>query len=318
MRPTILIIGATGNTGRGVTEALPELLKASETISNHRIIALTRSADSASAQRLAKITGVQIVEQNWTEITAEWLTDHKVVRAFIAAHNGPNQFAEESAFHVAALNAGLEYVVRISTTAATVRPDFGSYYPRAHWAIETMLDSNEFSTLKWTSLQPNAFLDGYLAPAAQFIKHYKETGEQAPLNLMMAENAPVAPNDPAEVGAFAARLLALDDPSRHNGAKYVLNGPEDITGRQIVDMIGEHIGTKVNDVVFQDLTFIDALVAGGFGGPGQSKIVMASIKYGLMAMWEGMCTASTTSKEAQELGAPQRTPREMLDYLLEE
>ncbi|CEI68135.1 hypothetical protein FVEN_g12259 [Fusarium venenatum] len=318
MAPAILIVGATGNTGRGVTQTLPQLLKDSKTLSGHRIIALTRSANSDSAQRLAKIPGVEIVEQNWTDITPEWLSEHQVVRAFIASHNAPNQFAEESSFHVAALNAGLEYVVRISTTAANVRPDCRAYYPRTHWAIESMLGSDEFSNLKWTSLQPNVFTELALAPATAAIKHFKETGNQAPLSLMFAEHAPVAPVDPAEVGAFAARLLAADDPNRHNGAKYVLNGPEDITGRRIVEMIEERTGTKVFDVNFQDISFIDGLVASGFGGPGQSKTVLTSIKYALATMWEGKAAANTTSKEVRDIGAPKRTPSETLDSVLKE
>ncbi|KAE8324527.1 hypothetical protein BDV39DRAFT_217062 [Aspergillus sergii] len=316
MAPTILIVGATGNTGRAVTETLPTLLKASKT--NYRIIALTRSTTSPTAQQLAKIPGVEIIEQNWTEITADWLQEHQVVRAFIASHNAPNQFVEESAFHVAALKAGVEYVVRISTTMPTVRPDFGGYYPRAHWAIEALLSSPEFSALKWTSLQPNAFLSYYVAPAVEYIKQYKRTGEQGTLRLMAAKDAPVGPIDPNEVGIFAAHLLALDDPSSHNGAKYVLNGPEDITGEQLVGLVEQHIGTKVKDVSYQDLGFLDALLASGFGGPGQSKTVMASLKYGLMTMWEGTCNASTTSKEVLEIAAPKRTPAEMVNKLLEE
>ncbi|KAI6841107.1 hypothetical protein KC340_g7831 [Hortaea werneckii] len=220
--------------------------------------------------------------------------------------------------YVAALDAEVEYVVRTSTTAATVRPNFRSYYPRAHWAIEAMLGSTEFGALKWTSLQPNAFSTGYLAPAAQHVKHYKRTGEQPPLSLMMAKDAPVAPNDPSEVGAFAARLLALNDPSPHNRAKYVLNGPEGITGEQMVHLIEQHIGTKVDNVVYQDISFIDGLVASGFGGPGQSKTVMASIKYGLMTMWEGSCNAAMTSKEVKELGQPKRTPSDVLETLLDD
>ena len=144
MSPSILIVGATGNTGRAVTKALPKLLHSNSGLSGHRIIALTRSSISLVAQELAKIPGVEVFEQNWVEITDDWLREHQVVRAFIASHNEPNQFAEESTFHLNALNAGVEYVVRISTTAANVRPDCPAYYTRQHWAIETLLDSPEF------------------------------------------------------------------------------------------------------------------------------------------------------------------------------
>ncbi|GKZ21537.1 hypothetical protein AbraIFM66951_006719 [Aspergillus brasiliensis] len=316
MAPSILIVGATGNTGRAVTETLPALLKANKSFSNHRIIGLTRSLTSPSAQQLAKIPGVEIIEQNWTEITSDWLREHEVVRAFIASHNAPNQFAEESAFHVAALQAGVEYVVRISTTAANVRPDYPAYYPRSHWAIEALLGSAEFSALKWTSLQPNVFSTFYVAVIAEYIKQYKQTGELGPLKLMASKDAPVAPIDPNEVGVFAARLLALDDPTPHSGAKYVLNGPEDITGEQLVGLVEKHIGTKVTDVSYQDLSLLDALLASGFGGPGQSKAVMNSTRYAVLTMWEGKCDASTTSKEVLEIAAPKRTPTEVLEDLL--
>lgn len=319
MPPTILIVGATGNTGQGVVEALPALLKASDSaLAGHRVLALTRSAGSPAAQRIAKIPGVEVVEQNWTEMTADWLREHQVVRAFIASHNATNQFAEESAFHVAALNAGVGYVVRISTASAAVRPDCGAYYARAHWAVEALLASPEFAALKWTSLRPNVFLDTYLAPAAAYIKRCRQTGEPAALRMMMAEDAPVAPVDSKEVGAFAARLLALADPSAHDGAKYVLNGPEDITGAQIVGMVEQHLGTKVRDVAYRDLGFLDALIASAFGGSGQSETVLRSIKYALMLLWEGSCDAATTSKEVLEIAAPKRTPAEALNRLLEE
>ena len=100
MGPTILVVGATGNTGRKVVETLPTLLKNSQSLSGHRILCLTRSAQSEAAQRLAKIPGVELAEQNWVNITAAWLKDHNVQRVFIASHNFPNQFAEESQFYV--------------------------------------------------------------------------------------------------------------------------------------------------------------------------------------------------------------------------
>lgn len=54
---------------------------------------------------------------------------------------------------------------------------------------------------------------------------------------MASEARSVGIVDPFEVRVFAARLLAEGDPTLHNWAKYVLNGPEDITGRQTVSMV---------------------------------------------------------------------------------
>jgi uncharacterized protein YbjT (DUF2867 family) len=266
------------------------------------------------AQQLAKFPGVEVAEQKWTEITPEWLRDHEVVRAFIASHNEPNQFAEESTFHIAALNAGVKYVVRISTTAANVRPDSKAYYPRSHWAIETMLSSPEFASLQWTSLQPNIFTNFYLFAAAEFIKNYRKTGKQDTLRLIASADAPVGIIDPDEVGVIAARLLLQEDPTKHNKAKYVLNGPKDISGSQIVKLVEEYIGSPVENVVYKDLSFLEQMVAAS----KESKNVISSIRYAPDTAWEGKCTASTTSKEVLELAAPKRTPEDVLKSMLAE
>ncbi|KAF5695390.1 hypothetical protein FDENT_473 [Fusarium denticulatum] len=312
MSPAFLVAGATGNTGRGVVTTLSELLKDNKKFSGYKILALTRSSSGAAAQQLARLPNVEVVEQNWVEITAEWLRERHVVRAFIASHNEPHHFAEESTFHLNALHTGVEYVVRISTTAANVRPDCPAYYPRTHWAIETLLSSPEFEKLKWTSLQSNVFTQFWLGPAASLIKTFRETGKQEPLRLMASEDAAVGPIDSNEVGVFAAQLLATEDINPHNKAKYVLNGPEDITGRQIVDLVEEYIGTKVDNVIFKDTSFIDQWAA----QTQQSKNVILSIKHAPETAWEGKCGVTTTSKELLEIAAPKNTPAETLKTLL--
>jgi uncharacterized protein YbjT (DUF2867 family) len=314
MAPSILVVGATGNTGRSVVEILSKLLNGSNTLSRHRILALTRSSTSLAAQQLARIPGVEVAEHNWVEITAAWLRENEVVRAFIAPHNQPNQFAEESTFHLAALKAGVRYVVRISTTAANVRPDCKAYYPRNHWAIEAMLSSPQFKDLQWTSLQPNVFSTFWLAPAAEFIKQYRMTETQGTLRLMASSDAAVGIVDAGDVGAFAAHLLSLEDTLPHNNAKYVLNGPEDITGNEIVSLVEQYIGAQVENVSFKDTSFIDQMAAAS----QESKNVILSIKYAPETAWEGKCTTSTTSKEVLKLAAPKFTPAKVLKTLLED
>lgn len=318
MAPTILIVGATGNTGQAVAETLPKLLQSSNALSEHRVIALTRSLKSPVAQKLAKLPGVEVIEQNWVEITSDWLREHQVTRAFIAPHNDPNAFAEESTFQLAALNAGVKYVVRISTTAANVRPDCAAYYARTHWAIEALLSSPEFTNLQWTSLQPNVFSAFYLSGAAEFIKQYRKTGKQGALKLLASKDAPVGVIDPSEVGVFAARLLSQDDPAVHNKARYVLNGPEDITGKQLVDLVEQYIGTQVEQVIYQDTSFLDLLYEHNYAKTNQSKNVIFSIKHAPVTAWEGKCSVSTTSEVVLELAAPKITPAEVLKSLLQE
>ena len=104
----------------------------------------------------------------------------------------------------------------------------------------------------------------------------------------------------------------------HNKAKYILNGPEDITGKQIVDMIEQHIGVPVKDVSYKDVSFIDILYEYQYVTTKQSKNVIFSIKRAPETAWEGKCSASTTSKETLELAAPKRTPADVLETLLDE
>jgi uncharacterized protein YbjT (DUF2867 family) len=314
MAPTILVAGATGNTGRSVVETLSKLLETSNAFSGHRVIALTRSLKSPAAQHLATLPQVVVLEQSWVEVTADWLREHEVVRAFIAAYVQPDQFAQESAFLLAALRANVQYVVRISTTAANVRPDALPYYGRMHWAIEALLGSPEFSALQWTSLQPNSFSSFYFYSAAEFIKQYRKTGKQDTLRLVASQDAPVGVIDAYDVGVFAARLLGQEDPSVHNRAKYVLNGPEDITGEQIVKMVEQHIGTRVESVIYKDVSGIAAMV----DLSSASRNLALSMVHAPEPAWAGKDTTSTTSKEFLELAPPTRTPADGLKALLGE
>ncbi|CAN9168232.1 unnamed protein product [Alternaria alternata] len=313
MAASFLVVGATGNTGRSVVETLSSHLESNKTFSDYRILAMTRSANSPSAKALAKFPHVEIVEYTWTEITTEWLREHNVARAFIASHNEPPHFADESTFHIAALGAGVKYVVRISTTTANVTPDCKAYYPRAHWAIEAMLDSPAFENMHWSSLQPNVFSQLYLGTAAELIKTVCNGGKQHTLRLMADADSPVGIIDPSEVGPFAAHLLLQDDTSAHNKRRYVLNGPEDITGNQIVAMVEKHIGAKVEDASFKDVGFIDDMAAAS----SYSKNVILTIKHAPDTAWQGKAKAETTSKEVLKIAAPKKTPTQVMEELLQ-
>ncbi|CAP61778.1 uncharacterized protein PODANS_5_3160 [Podospora anserina S mat+] len=307
MAPTYLIVGATGNTGQSVVETLSKL-------STCAVIALTRSLHSPVAKHLATLPNVQVLEKNWMDITAQWLREHEIERAFVATPSQPSQFAEETTFHVAALKAGVKYVVRISTTAANVRPDCEAYYPRIHWAIEALLSTPEFKPLQWTSLQANNFSSFWLATAAEFIKQYRKTGKQDTLRLVASEYAPVGTVDANDVGVLAAHLLLQEDISPHNNAKYVVNGPEDITGRQIVELVERYIGTSVDNVIFKDMSFLDYMI----GVTQGSQSVLMSMKHGPETAWNGECTASATSEAVLKLAAPTRTPADTLKAMLQE
>lgn len=97
MAPTILVVGATGNTGKNVVRGLPALLKASGL--EYRILALTRSLSSPVANQ----DGVEWQEKDWADIDAAWLRSQEVERVFIAPHTLPHQYFDESRLYLALL-----------------------------------------------------------------------------------------------------------------------------------------------------------------------------------------------------------------------
>ncbi|KAH7374069.1 NmrA-like family protein [Cadophora sp. MPI-SDFR-AT-0126] len=303
MTPSILIVGATGNTGRSVVSTLSEFTQnPNHHLASYRLVAQTRSAITHAARLLASLPNVSILEQNWPDITGDWLRENNVTKVFIAAHTGPTAFSEESHFLVVALNAGVKQAVRISTTGVNVRPDFRAYYPRTHWAIETMLDTPEFKAMMWTSLQPNGFTSMALANAVTLVKEYRKTGKQHPLSLMSSKDVGSALIDPNDVGIFAAYVLADKNPEMHNGKRYVLNGPEDISGQGIVDLVESEIGIPVENVVYKDLSWLEHIAQ------GPQKVLTLSIKYAVESAWAGKCKTDTTSKEVFGIYTPKTTP----------
>jgi uncharacterized protein YbjT (DUF2867 family) len=51
----------------------------------------------------------------------------------------------------------------------------------------------------------------------------------------------------------------LNDFSAHNGKAYILAGPEDVTGNEIVELIEYAAGVKVEKVEFRNTEFLEDL-----------------------------------------------------------
>lgn len=299
MTPSILVVGATGNTGRNVVRSLPNLVKT--TIGEHRIIALTRDAKSAISQEFAKIPQVEVIEKHWDTIDAEWLREHCVVRAFVASHNFAHQYTDESSLYVAMLQAGVKYVVRISTTNDAVSAANTVYYGRTHWAIEHTLDQPEYDSMLWTSLQANPFAPTVLVSILQWFQDYKTTGKQGPLKLNIGEADKVAVIDPDDVGHIAATLLATVDPKVHNKARYIIRGPEDNTGKDLVDLVEKYAGVKVEEVRFRDKSFTDNYTQWGY-----AERHIPSLTTALYPIWASKLSIanSPTAKEILDIAPP--------------
>lgn len=308
MPATILIVGATGNTGRTAAEQLSSTLHGSGT----RLLALTRSVESPAAQALAKLAGVEVEGKNWTEIDAAWLKERQVERVYIAPHNGPSQHTDETEFYLALRNAGVKHVVRVSTLVHYVHADSPVYYGRSHWAVEDFLSQPGMAALKWTSLQPNFFTSMYIDAGAQWIKTYRETGKKGRLQIISDEHVPAAILDPSDVGAVGAALLALDDDglATHASQRYVVSGPANVDGRDILRAVEEIAGTNVEDVKFGDTSLLAHL---GEIGVLEKRLV-PSVQAGMDALFNGSSSreGAPNSPAVVRLAEPKTTIEQAL------
>ncbi|KAF9546855.1 hypothetical protein EC957_009307 [Mortierella hygrophila] len=313
MPHNILIIGATGNTGRSVLAHLPALLTSAGL--DYQILALTRSLTSPASQSLSLLPRVTIVEKDWTAITAPWLLANSVQRIYIAPHNLPTQFFDESALLVAALAAGVKYIVKLSTNLCFIDPTSPVYYGRTHWAVEELLSTPEYGDVMWTALRPNVFTSSFLGNAVGWIREYRETGTQTCLNVIPAADVPIALIDPVDVGRAAAALLALPDPSPHNRKRYVLSGPADVTGRDIADIVGREAGVPVAETKFQYQDWLEGLASQGYG-----ESAVGSIRTGIEMVWDGRSglECAPTAGEMLGLCPPRVGVAESLRAALEE
>jgi uncharacterized protein YbjT (DUF2867 family) len=151
-----------------------------------------------------------------------------------------------------------------------------------------------------------------MAPALELIKEHKKTGMQGPLSMIMDTNPPNAVIDSYDVGVFAAHLLASEQTEKHNKAKYVLTGPEDVTGEQIVKLVEGYLGEPVKDVKYKDFSVIDAWAE---SMPEQGTLIKA-VRRGGGAIWGGSAL-ETRSKEVPGIYTPSRTVEQVLKEMVE-
>jgi uncharacterized protein YbjT (DUF2867 family) len=103
-----------------------------------------------------------------------------------------------------------------------------------HSAIERLIEN---SGLEWTFLRPGMFAANALRWWAPAIR------AGAGVVRWPYPNAPTAPIDERDIAAVAVRALCEH---RHAGAEYILTGPESLTQREQLSVIGEVIGRPLH------------------------------------------------------------------------
>jgi uncharacterized protein YbjT (DUF2867 family) len=222
MTNTVLVTGATGNTGRPLVE---ELLRRGASVR-----AMVRPGTDPS--RLPD--GVELVEADLDDAAAVAAALEGVDRAYLVTRSSERAEAQQLQFVELAAEAGISHLVKLSQYAATA--DSPVRFLRYHAAVEQRI--RELG-IPFTFLRPNLFLQALLdfGPVVQGMGVLP-----APIG-----EARVSVVDVRDIVAVAA--AALTEPG-HEGATYTITGPAAVTHAEIAAAISRATG---QEIAFADL-----------------------------------------------------------------
>lgn len=137
----------------------------------------------------------------------------------------------------AARAAGVEQIVLLSSSAVVARHPESSPIAQMHLVVEQAIVS---SGLPWKFVRPGAFATN----ALQWAPSIKAAG-------VVRAPYPEAQMTPIHEQDIAAVAVAALTGRGHAGQAYVLTGPESLTQRRQVELIGEAVGRPIR---FEELT----------------------------------------------------------------
>ncbi|GAA4609701.1 NAD(P)H-binding protein [Actinoallomurus liliacearum] len=208
----ILITGATGNVGRHLVTRL--------SASGVRVRALTRDPEAAGLPAGVETVAGDLGRPESLEAALEGVDSVFLVWPFLDAEGAPAVLD--------AIKRRARRVVYLSSLGVDDRAERqADLINQFHADLERAIEQ---SGLGWTFLRAGTFAANTLGWAEQVrtgdVVRYPFAGEKAIIHE-------------ADIAAVAARVLTEDG---HDGAKYVLTGPEALTTADRVRIIGEAVG----------------------------------------------------------------------------
>jgi uncharacterized protein YbjT (DUF2867 family) len=202
VRSPVVVVGATGKTGREVARRLAAR--------GVPVRALVR--DRARAEDLAA-AGLEIVVADLAKPETLPRALDGASKAYLMTAADPQQVTLHGNFIREAKRAGVEHIVRHSVRGA----DPGSPAKLARWHAASESDL-EASGIAWTHLQP-------VYNMQNFLRFIPTIGTRSAFYAPMSEGA-VSMVDARDIAAVAAAALTGEG---HEGKRYVVTGPEALT-----------------------------------------------------------------------------------------
>lgn len=215
---TILVTGATGNTGKAVAQALLD----------RGVVPAAMARKPADVARVPRgITDLRVADFDDADSIAAALEG--VAGLYLVTPSSAEAEAQQIGFVDLAAAAGVRRIVLLSQLAAAA--DSPVRFLRYHAAVEQHIRD---AGLGYTFLRPNLFFQGLLVFGPQIAA----TGRfGAPIG-----DAAVSAVDVRDIGAVGAAALA--EPG-HDGSTYTLTGPEAVTHARIAEALTAAVGTPV-------------------------------------------------------------------------
>lgn len=268
----ILVIGATGNVGRAVVSQL--------LTTDCRVRAMTRNPLGHDFPPEVEVVRGDLTEAESLDPSLEGVDDVFLVwtAPFGAAAAAVRRIARRA-----------ERLVLLTSPHKTDHPFFQQSNPirGLYVELERLIEK---SGLRWTFLRPGMFARNALSWWAPQIR----TGDVVRWPYAAAPTAPIHERD---IAAVAVRALVERG---HDGAEYVLTGPESLSQLEQVMTIGEVIGRPLR---YEEIPPGDAARELGFPPPVAAMLLDA---------WAAALgqPAYVTATVGETTGRPARTFRE--------
>ena len=240
---TVLVTGATGDTGGATVEQL---------LARGRHVRALAHREDARSKRLQEL-GAEVVFGDFLDLDAMRAAVQGVQRAYFCYPIRPGIIQATAYFAQAAKEAGIDGVVNMSMIPA--RADAKSHAACDHWVAERVFD---WSGLTVAHLRPTFFAEWllYLAPMIRAGLLHVPFGP--------GWHAPIAAEDQACV-----IVGILEDPAAHRGKIYPLYGPVEFTHEEIAQVLSRVLGKAVQYQQVSLETMRQNMASGGQKPPAE-------------------------------------------------
>ncbi|RZT83431.1 uncharacterized protein YbjT (DUF2867 family) [Pseudonocardia sediminis] len=232
MAGTVLVTGATGNTGAPLVDLLVRRgVQVRATVRSERDLARFAGA------------GVEAVVADFDDAGSIAAALDGVERTYLVTPSSERAQEQQERFVDLAAEAGVAQIVKLSQLAAD--EDSPVRFLRYHAAVERRIRERRIG---FAFLRPNLFFQGLLAMAGPI----REQGRFfAPIG-----DVPISAVDVRDIAAVAA--TALTEPG-HDAAVHTITGPDAVTHAQIATAISAAVGRTVTFVDVDPESFAASL-----------------------------------------------------------